>query len=253
MSSTSETGHAKNLSNLESLITFCGNFGTDYDPANPAFGLNNLTALHTAGKAALQTLFEAKNNYDTVVNQRKEVFAQLRPLATKALNALTISGVSDDTIDDARGYYNKIIGRRSAASAKAKAKAAKAAGAATTPSEELPRTISVSQQSYDKQVEHYAQLVAMLTAETRYKPNEKALQVTSLSALLSDMRAKNSAVIVAFAALSNARMKRDQIFDAPKVGLVDVCLDAKTYVKSVFGVSSAQYKQVSSLRFVRYN
>ena len=34
-------------------------------------------------------------------------------------------------------------------------------------------------------------------------------------------------------------------------GLVDVALDSKTYIKSIFGATSPQYKQISKLRFIR--
>ena len=34
-------------------------------------------------------------------------------------------------------------------------------------------------------------------------------------------------------------------------GMVDTALDVKTYVKSVFGASSPQYKQVSALKFTK--
>ena len=37
------------------------------------------------------------------------------------------------------------------------------------------------------------------------------------------------------------------------VGLVDVATDVKTYIKSVYGATSPQFKSVSSLKFTKYN
>ena len=112
------------------------------------------------------------------------------------------------------------------------------------------RTASVSQQSYNKLVDHFAQLVATLTAEPRYLPNEAELKVTALNALLTDLRAKNTAVINAYTALSNARIARDKTLYAETTGMLDVAQGVKLYVKSLFGTTSAQYKQVSALKFL---
>ena len=40
-----ETGHAKNVSNFQTLITFCTGYGADYNPTN---AMIELTALTTA-------------------------------------------------------------------------------------------------------------------------------------------------------------------------------------------------------------
>jgi hypothetical protein len=42
---------------------------------------------------------------------------------------------------------------------------------------------------------------------------------------------------------------RNSILYASVSGLVDVALDVKKYVKSVYGASSPQYKQVSKIEF----
>ena len=42
---------------------------------------------------------------------------------------------------------------------------------------------------------------------------------------------------------------RNKILYEENTGLVDIALDSKTYIKSVFGSTSPQYKQVSKLYF----
>jgi hypothetical protein len=44
---------------------------------------------------------------------------------------------------------------------------------------------------------------------------------------------------------------RDQLLYGEETGMVDVAMDVKNYVKSVFGAISPQYKQVSRLRFTK--
>ncbi len=42
MPSTSETGHAKNVANFETLISFCTGYGTTYNPSRDALKVANL-------------------------------------------------------------------------------------------------------------------------------------------------------------------------------------------------------------------
>ena len=104
---------------------------------------------------------------------------------------------------------------------------------------------------YDDQVENFDKFVSLLSSISQYAPNEEELKIRSLSVLRDSLRAKNTDVITAEVQLSNARLARNDIQDRPLTGLVDIALDAKTYIKSVFGATSPQYKQVSKLRFVK--
>jgi hypothetical protein len=79
-------------------------------------------------------------------------------------------------------------------------------------------------------IDHFAQLIATLTAEPKYIPNENELKVATLNTMLTDLRAKNTAVINATTALSNARIARDKALYAETTGMVDTALDVKQYV-----------------------
>ena len=63
------------------------------------------------------------------------------------------------------------------------------------------------------------------------------------------MKTKNTAVITAATALSNTRIARNDILYKATVGLVGVVQEVKKYVKSAFGATSSQYKQISGLPF----
>jgi hypothetical protein len=47
MTSKSETGHAKNVANFESLISFCIGYNADYNPSNAALKISALQTLQT--------------------------------------------------------------------------------------------------------------------------------------------------------------------------------------------------------------
>ncbi|MCZ8023028.1 MAG: hypothetical protein O9302_01315 [Cyclobacteriaceae bacterium] len=244
MSSTTETGHAKNVATFEDLISFCTGYGATYNPSRAALKLPALNTQNTAANAAMQAVKVAKTNYDNATNAREITFKQLKSLSTKIINALASTEATEQTIDDAKTTNNKIQGKRAKAKDKPDANAA-------DPNAPTPKTISASQQSYDKLIDHFAQLVATLTAEPKYTPNENELKVTSLNTLLTDLKAKNTAVINATTALSNARIARDKALYDETTGLLAIAQDVKQYVKSLYGASSPQYKQVTALKFTK--
>jgi hypothetical protein len=244
MASTTETGHAKNVATFEDLISFCTGYGATYNPSKAALKLPALNTQLTAASAALQAVKVAKTGFDNATNARELAFKPLKSLATKIVNGLAATEATAQTVDDVKSTNNKIQGKRAKAVEKPDAKAL-AAGA------EPVKTASTSQQSYDKLIDHFAQLIATLTAEPKYLPNENELKVATLNTLLTDLRAKNTAVISATTALSNARIARDKALYGETTGILDVAQDVKQYVKSLFGASSPQYKQVSGLKFTR--
>jgi hypothetical protein len=236
MASTSETGHAKNVATFEDLISFCTGYGATYNPSKAALKLTSLTPQLTAAQAALQAVKTAKTAYDNATNSREVVFKPLKSLATKIINALTATDALKQTIDDARTIVNKIRGKR-------------AKKVETPDGAEPVKTVSTSQQSYDNMIDHFVQLIALLTAEPKYLPNENELKLTGLNVTLTDLKAKNTGVINAVTAVSNARIARDKALYGEGTGMVVTAMDVKTYVKSVYGASSPQYKQVSKLKF----
>jgi hypothetical protein len=92
-------------------------------------------------------------------------------------------------------------------------------------------------------------LIKLLTSITLYVPNEADLKVTALSTLYDDLKSKNTAVVKTATPLSNARISRNDIMYKASTGLVDIALDTKSYIKSLYGATSPQYKQVSKLEF----
>ena len=49
--------------------------------------------------------------------------------------------------------------------------------------------------------------------------------------------------------LDNARIARDKVLYLPITGLTDIAFDTKVYVKSVFGATSAEFRQISGIEF----
>ena len=240
MASTTETGHAKNVAHFDTWINFCTGYGEAFNPSKESIKLASLNKLHDDAHAVLDSVKAAKTVFDNATNDRETTFAPLKKLATK-VNALAATDASKLTLDDASSINFKIQGRRNGK------KVAVVAAKDGTPAE--PAGISVSQQSFDTLVDNFAKLTQTVAAEAHYRPNESELQVSALNGLLADLRARNKTVLAAITALSNARISRDTLLYAENTGLYDISQSVKQYLKSLFGATSAQYRQVSGIKF----
>ena len=112
-----------------------------------------------------------------------------------------------------------------------------------------PATISTSQQSFDSVLDNFDKLSQLVAAEPMYKPNEPELALTGLTTFIAAMEASNQAVIDSTTALSNALISRNKVLFAEPDGLVPIADAVKLYLRSIYKVSSPEYKQVSKLQF----
>ena len=87
MASTSETGHAKNIANFQDLISFCQGYGATYNPTKESLKIPQLQALYQLAQDKLNATKTQKTNFDNATNERRNSFANLKPLATKIINA----------------------------------------------------------------------------------------------------------------------------------------------------------------------
>ena len=245
MTNTSETGHAKNVTNLESLITSIIALETSYNPSRDSIKLTSLQTLLTASTESLNAVNIAQAAYSNAVAARKVAFEPFSKLITRVMNSLKASGASTQVVQSARTIVRKLQGRRASAKiTEEEKKALEAEGKEVN-------QISASQMSFDNRIENFDRLIMLLSSIPLYNPNEAELKVEALKALHNQLKEKNTEVILPIVQLSNSRIARNKILYSENTGLVDVALDSKTYIKSIFGATSPQYKQISKLRFIR--
>ena len=243
MKSISETGHVKNVANFEDLISFCTAYGVNYNPTKTTIKLGALNALFTSAQGTIALVTTTKNAFDNVTGIRQTKFAPLKPLATKVINALGATDALDTVVKDAKTINRKLQGSKSNSKTKT---------VVTDPASETPsNSISTSQQSYDRLIDSFGKLIDLVNSETSYNPNESGLKVADLTTTLADLQASNTAVINKYTDYSNARIERNNIIYTNVDSLVETSLDVKKYIKSVFGATSPQYKQISGLKFTK--
>ena len=243
MASTSETGHAKNAANFDELISFAAGYGAAYNPSKPALKIPALQALSVSAKAAISAVNAAAPAYSNAVSARETAFEPLDTLSTRIKNAIKATDTTEKVDETVETIVRKLQGRR--ATPKKSEDELKALAAEGKEANE----ISSSQMSYDSQLDNFDKLIKLLASIALYAPNEPELKVTALTTLYNDLKTKNTAAVSAATPLSNARLARNEIMYKPLTGMVDIALDTKTYIKSVFGASSPQYKQISKLAF----
>ena len=269
MKSNSETGHDKNVANLEDLISRCTGYGTAYNPSKASLKIAALQTLLTNGRNTLQAVKVAETAFDNATNAREIVFKPLKKFCTRVVNSLDSTDAAKQTVDDLRTINHKIQGVRAhpldafvSATTKSNSttqsennSSGTTSANATSPNivnEISKHTISVSQQSYDSLIDHFTKLIQCVTAEPLFLPNEAELKVTALNTMLTNLMTTNTGVINAYTSYSNAMLSRNLTLYQNNSGLVDTALEVKKYVKSVFGATSPQYKQIRSILFRKY-
>ncbi len=243
MATNPETGHAKNVSNFESLLSFVKGYGESYNPSRDTIRITALELILANSKKSLidiDTLFPA---YTNAVSARESAFAPLGKLITRVNNAIKATDTTENVDESVKTLVRKLQGTRASAKISDEDKQKLA-----TEGKEVNQ-ISASQMGYDNRLENFYKLIMLLQSIPQYNPNEEDLKISTLTALYEDLKTKNTTVVNANTPLSNARIARNEVMYTPLTGLVDVSFDTKVYIKSVFGASSPQYKQVSKLEF----
>lgn len=243
MANQSESGHAKNVANLGALITVVVGFGEVYNPSKTALTVAALATLNDRAKGVMHEMNGLEGAYNLAVDHRELAFAPLGKLSTRILNAIRSSDVAPQIVETVESLVRKLTGQRATPRLTEEEKAALVAEGTVV------KEVSSSQMSYDNRLDSLDKLVQLLPNIPQYAPNEEELKVTTLVSLKETLSASNDAAIQAGTALGNIRRVRNEVLYSPGTGVIDIAKAVKAYVKSLFGATSLQYKQLSALTF----
>jgi len=243
MNKSSETGHAKNVANFETLSNYVISYNGAYNPSRAAIRIQSLQTILSNAKNAMTQVNNALSPSKMANAERETTFKTVNPFTTRVINSLKATETTTKMDDTAQSLVRKITGRRATAIKETDA-SLKTAGA-----EEVPKHISAAQTSYDNIIENFDKLVIHLQNIPQYRPNEPELQPQGLRAFKDELYAKNNQAKLADIALSNARIARNKVMYEPLTGMIDIAADVKAYVKSVYGATSPEFKQISKIEF----
>jgi len=243
MAKNPESGHAKNVANFKRLITFIKGFGAVYNPSKQSITLNFLNPLLERASNAMNVVNSALSAYTITIAARKVAFNPLNKLATRIKNFLKGSDTTQQIDDAVKSLVNKIQGQRATPKLTAEQKEAlKAKG-------ENKEEISSSQMGFDNRLDSFDKLIKLLSGIPQYAPNEAELQLATLINYYNNLSTANNDAVSADYQLKKARMSRNDILYKPDTGLIDTASAAKSYIRSLFGATSPEIKQLSGLTF----
>ena len=236
MASTSETGHAKNVANLQKLTEQVTVY-TLYNPPVDNLKVANLQTLYTTASAKLNEVEDKRNANKNAITVRQSAFENLKSTATKIINHLEILGLPSGTIDQAKSLNRVIQGGQ------------KKAVTALEEGKEETKTVSTSRQSYTQMAENFGILLQLLGTIPTYNPNEDDLKLANLEPYKNSLVDSTQSVDQTEAELNNTLIERDQLLYKDGTGLYSIAQNVKKYVKSLYGATSPEYTNVSSIEF----
>ena len=237
MNSNSETGHYKNVANLNALKVFAEGLGTEYTPQKDTLKIPNLTMLVDEATVLHNAVRDQINTVTLGVDSRQLVFENVKPLCTKVINTMGSTNVLPKTIEDAKFINAKIQGFR-----------IKKKTAAENPEEEN-KSNSVSRQSYDSIYENFKSLNNLIQQDSNYSPAETDVNIAGLTTKENEMLVANQNITSLTNDLSNKRILRNNRFYVGDESLIAVASGVKKYIRGKYGVSSPQFAQIKNLIF----
>lgn len=240
MNTQNETGHAKNVANLQKLIERISIY-PKYNPPVEGLAVEKLQALYNDSLTKINELDEKRNWNKSAIYARQAVFSKLKPTCTRIVNLLDILGLPQGTIDQAKSLNKLIQG------------SAKKNSTSTVETSSTIRIVSSSRQSFTRQTDNFSILVQLLSTIPNYKPNEEDLKLESLKTLRDSMMSATQTVDQTEAELNSKLMERDRLFYEEGSCLVSIVQNVKKYVKGAYGATSLEYTNVAKIAFSSMN
>jgi len=236
MSKQIETGHAKNVANLQKLIEQVTVY-TEYNPSVDNLTLANLNTLYTTAQTAVNEIEDKRIANKQAIHTRQETYENLKPLSTRIINHLEILGLPEGTLDQAKSLNRLIQGAPRKKT--------------TTPTDpnEITRTHSTSRQSYTQLADNFSILLQLLSTIPAYTPNTEELKVTSLTTYYTSLVDLTQQVDQTEAEFNAKLIERNTILYAEDTGLHTIAQNVKKYVKSLYGATAPEYIKIQKIKF----
>ena len=97
--------------------------------------------------------------------------------------------------------------------------------------------------------ENFGILLQLLGTIPTYNPNEDDLKLANLETYKNSLVDSTQSVDQTEAELNNKLIERDQLLYKDGTGLYSIAQNVKKYVKSLYGATSPEYTNVSSIEF----
>lgn len=234
--------HSKNVQAFEKLLGVCTGLGGTYKPGKQNLHVSVMHSMLVQAQQALSEVREAKTLYNQATNHREDLFKATDKLASSMYHVLQASGANQFTTEDARRALNRLLkGVRSTGESEA------------TSVEPLPaKKWTGFGRDYTSRIQHFAELVNIVSKDADYAPEEAELRVEVLLQQVEALHAANTRVLQASLTLAKARSKRNEVLYVANGSLYNTVQAVKAYVKAIFGASSSAYQLLVETRFTKH-
>jgi|GEM_PF-6828347 len=236
-----ETGNYRNVANGKVLIEKIETFPSEYKPSKEKITLVELKNSHEKASEYVTGVQQAKNNWSLIVDARQAGFKGIKKFSTRIMGILSGTNMKKKAIETAKSINAKIQSVQLV-----KPKEADIEKEAKDP--ELKKH-SISRQSYDSLYENFSDLVELLTISEGYDPIVDEFKIDSLKAYTKSLLEYNDNMAKAEAKITDMREKRNEFMYAPETGYVDTMLDAKDFIKGLFGATSERFININKIKF----
>jgi len=238
-----ETGHAKNVANLQKLIEQITTY-SDYNPSIDNLKIPAVTTLYDTSLTSLNNVINKRNANKNAIHLRQELNEGLKSKVTRVINQLDVLNLTDGIFDQAKSLNRLIQGSR---------KITKAIEIEEEDFDEeeneTKETKSTSRQSYTETAENLNKLLQLIETVETYNPNIEDLKLVNLKTYQDDLVKATKEVNKTEAELNTEFINRNKLLYNEENGLYEIAQNVKKYVKSVYGTKSPEYSNVSKIRF----
>jgi len=235
MSQQFETGHAKNVANLEMLIEQIKTF-TNYNPSIDNLKIPEVTTLYNNALASLNSVKDKRIANKNAIHTRQDLYIKLKGTSTRIINQLDILNLQEGVFKQAKSL-NKLIQGSSSSSKSEKE------------GEQQNNSKSTSRQSYTQLAENFSKLLQQIGTIGTYNPNIDDLKLVNLNTYRTELVNITQNVNQTEAELDSKIIERNNILYDDTTGLYEIAQNVKKYVKSVYGSTSPEYSNVSKIKF----
>lgn len=237
-----KTNHEKVVASWDKVLEACNAHGAMYNPSKTSLKVTAMKDLLTSARESIAAVDKTENQLILAINNRQGAFKNLPMLATRIVNALTVTDAPAELIADARRYQLRF--RYPATDKSATDAQGQESGVSATDKSRGP----ISHLDFESKIKNLKALISLAASEPTYQPNEADLQIEELNQVHASLISTHKAVALAELALNNARMARNEILYGES-GLKNSAKLVKKYMRSAFGSTSPEFNYINGIYF----